>query len=300
MNTFRKNDTGAGVDDVQSKLCALGFLAEDKVSGVFDDDTIAALRAFCASNGVEFSVESPEKIWFALLDASYQLGDRTLYLRMPFFHGNDVLTLQNALSTLGFDCGAIDGIFGAHTELALRKFQTNMGLPTDGIVGAETYRAIKNLSFTWADKPVTSHRTAYLGFSRAADVLEFNPMCLFGTDEFSRSVAARMSNLAFATNPASKIVSADSLSVAPDPKMLLVRIALDRPSRDTGSPWVTYDEPETLALRLRSAIGAASTIPPRITVQLPGKTWETAGEGRSAQHYAITLLDALCVALLPE
>ena len=34
-----------------------------------------------------------------------------------------------------------------------------------------------------------------------------NALCLFGTQEFTRSVASRMSNLALATNPASKIVS---------------------------------------------------------------------------------------------
>ena len=50
--------------------------------------------------------------------------------------------------------------------------------------------------------------------ARAADVLEHNALCLFGTQEFTRSVASRMSNLALATNPASKIMSADSLLVA--------------------------------------------------------------------------------------
>ena len=42
------------------------------------------------------------------------------------------------------------------------------------------------------------------------------------------------------------------------------------------------------ALRLR---------PSRVAIELPGTTWEDAGEDRSAQHFAITLLDALCAAL---
>lgn len=299
MDTIRINDKGAVVEDVQGKLCSVGLLAEDQLTGVADEATMAALERFCAGNGLEYSDENMDKIWSRLIDASYQLGDRSLYLRMPFFHGNDVSDLQHALSTLGFDCGPVDGIFGAHTELALRKFQMNMGLPDDGIVGALTYRSLKNLSFTWADKPVTSAPTAYIGFSRAAEVLESKPLCLFGTDAFSRSVASRMSNLALATNPASKIVSAESLSVAPDSSMLLVHIVVNMPKNPSG-PLVQYDSPETLALRLRTAISAATTVPPRITVQLPGTTWETAGEGRSAQHFAITLLDALCSALLPE
>ena len=42
---------------------------------------------------------------------------------------------------------------------------------------------------------------------------------------------------------------------------------------------------------------ADAAAPSRIAVELPGTMWEDAGEGRSAQHFAITLLDALCSAL---
>ncbi|MBE6472924.1 MAG: peptidoglycan-binding protein, partial [Coriobacteriaceae bacterium] len=53
-----------------------------------------------------------------------------------------------------------------------------------------------------------------------------------------------------------------------------------------------------LALRMAPAINAAYRKKnPRINVELPGKTWEDAGEARSMQHYAIALLDALCSAL---
>lgn len=299
MGMFKLNETGAKVEDVQSRLRIVGLLTEDQCTGVVDGDTVAALETFCAQKGIKRVPENAQKIWAALVDDSYQLGDRSLFLRMPFFHGNDVKSLQHALSTLGFDCGNVDGIFGAHTELALRKFQMNMGLPDDGIVGALTYQTLKNLSFSWADKAETPRTTAYVGFSRAAEVLESNPLCLFGTDAFSRSVSSRMSNLAAATNPASKIVSAESLSVAPDPSMLLVHLVVDKPKVSAG-PLVQYESVDTLPLRLRTAISAAKTTPPRITIQLPGTMWEDAGEGRSAQHFAITLLDALCSALLTE
>ena len=230
------------------------------------------------------------------MDASFCLGDRTLYLRMPHFHGHDVQQLQKALSALGFACGDIDGIFGAFTELALRKFQTNLGLPTDGIAGAYTYAAIRNLHHSWEGKEAV-RGSSHLGFARAAGVLERNALCLFGTQEFTRSVASRMSNLALATNPASKIVSADNLLVAPDEQMLLVHIVL--PEEQTGNaPRVGFAPEETLSMRLESALEAAMQADPaRIAVELPGSMWEDAGVGRSAQHFAITLLDALCTAL---
>lgn len=296
MELIQKYDAGAAVEDVQGKLASLGFLQEAQVTGVFDEATEQALAAFCKSRDLPESSQVTDKVWAALLDATFQMGDRTLYLRMPYFHGNDVCQLQQALDALGFSCGPHDGIFGAYTEDALRKFQMNMGLPTDGIAGAFTFRAIASLHHSWEGK-TGPQDTVHMGFARAADVLESNALCLFGTDEFTRSVAARMSNLSLATNPASKIISAESLLVPPDDEMLLVHIVLSADQASENVPFVTFEDEDTLALRLRSAIGAASTVPPRIAICLPGDQWEDAGAGRSAQHFAITLLDALCVAL---
>ena len=297
MDTIKRNDTGAAVEDVQQRLVAAGCLAPDAVSGTFDDATVAALGAFCAKTGMPAAYEVDEKVWSALVDATFSLGDRTLYLRMPHFHGRDVHELQQVLSALGFACGVVDGIFGAHTEDALRKFQLNLGLPSDGIAGAYTYAAIRNLHHSWEGKAAI-HEVIHLGFARAADVLERNALCLFGTEEFTRSVASRMSNLSLATNPQSKILSADSLLVAPDDSMLLVHIVLPGEDAVQSVPRVTFGDESTLALRLEQAIAAArKTSPQRIAIELPGKAWEDAGEGRSAQHFAITLLDALCSAL---
>ena len=297
METIKQNDTGAAVEDVQQRLATIGMLHQAGVDGVFGETTAAAVRAFCAKSGLPASSEVTNKVWSALVDASYFLGDRTLYLRMPHFHGRDVTELQHALGALGFACGADDGIFGAYTELALRKFQLNLGLPADGIAGAYTYAAIRNLHHSWAGKEVI-RGTVHLGFARAASVLENNPLCLFGTDEFTRSVASRMSNLALATNPASKMVSAESLLVAPDANMLLVHIVLPGEITSEAVPRVSFEDEETLALRLETAIGVADAASPaRIALELPGTVWEDAGEGRSAQHFAITVLDSLCSAL---
>ena len=296
MNTIRLHNTGAAVEDVQQRLVRLGCLQSDAANGTFGEDTAAAVSAFRESAGLPATGEVDEKTWSALVDASFCLGDRTLYLRMPYFHGNDVRELQQALGALGFACGGTDGIFGAYTELALRKFQTNLGLPTDGIAGAYTYAAIRNLHHSWEGKEAV-RGSSHLGFARAAGVLERNALCLFGTQEFTRSVASRMSNLALATNPASKIVSADNLLVAPDEQMLLVHIVL--PEEQTGNaPRVGFAPEETLSMRLESALEAAMQADPaRVAVELPGSMWEDAGVGRSAQHFAITLLDALCTAL---
>jgi peptidoglycan hydrolase-like protein with peptidoglycan-binding domain len=298
MKTIKLGDSGAAVEDVQHRLALIGLLDETCVDGVFGEQTAAAVRDFRAKAGLPEGDEIDEHSWSALVDASYSIGDRTLYLRMPYFHGHDVLELQQALGALGFLSGHLDGIFGASTESGVRKFQRNMGLPSDGIVGAYTFAAIRNLHHSWEGKRPSSHQVS-MSFARAADVLEENALCLFGTDDFTRGVASRMSNLSLATNPTSKIVSADSLLVRPDDSMLLVRIALpgDVPV-DDQAPRVSFEPDDTLSLRMAPAVAAAQcNAPSRLTVELPGTMWEDAGEARSMQHYAITLLDALCAAL---
>lgn len=297
MDTIKKYDTGAAVEDVQLRLAAIGLLDPSEADGEFGEETAVAFRAFCRSAGLPVTDEIDEKAWSALVDASFQLGDRTLYLRMPYFHGQDVKDLQRALAILGFDCGNIDGIFGAHTEDALRKFQLNLALPTDGIAGAYTFEAIRNLRHSWEDREVVSGLGG-VGFARAADVLESNALCVFGTTDFTRSVASRISNLSLATNPTSTILSADSLLVTPDERMLKVQIVLPDQPTPEGMPRVSYEEGGSLARRLRSAIARADEYAgSRLAVELPGTMWADAGEERTAQHFAITLLDAFCAAL---
>ncbi len=58
--------------------------------------------------------------------------------------GKSVKELQTALRDLGFDVGAVDGVFGAQTEKAVKSFQAanEFGLEVDGIVGRATWKAI--------------------------------------------------------------------------------------------------------------------------------------------------------------
>lgn len=301
MKTIEQGAKGAAVEDIQQRLHLVGFLDESDVDGVFGQRTADAVRAFCGKhncgldNAAAEAGQVDDKVWAALVDATYNLGDRTLHLRMPYFHGHDVLQLQQALGALGFFCGSEDGVFGAHTEDALRKFQMNLGLPSDGIAGAYTYAELHHLQHSWVGKGA-HHKVGPLGFARAADVLDRNSLCLFGMDEFTRSVASRMSNLALATNPSSKILSAEMLSVEPNEDMLLVQIATD--AGDDSTPTVVYADDDSLAGRLEGALDMArARNPKRVRIVLPETQWMEAGAERSAQHFAITLLDALCVVL---
>ncbi|KXB48959.1 putative bacteriochlorophyll 4-vinyl reductase [Umbribacter vaginalis] len=300
MNIIEPQSSGDAVEDVQMRLVSLGLLTDDNVTGTFDETTARAIAAFRSSMHLPQGTTVDEKVWNALVDASYRLGDRTLFLRLPYFHGNDVVELQKALGALGFTPGKEDGMFGPHTEDALRKFQLNLGLPSDGIAGAYTYRALHNLHFSWEGKhplkmPVT------MGFARASEALERSSFCFFGTCEFTRDVARRMANLATATNPQAHAVCADELSVAPPSDMILVHIVLCDEPQPSDIPQVSYDEtlaPERFASHVEVALRAAAQKQhKRVALVLPGTCWMQAGEQRTAQHYAISLLDALCAAL---
>ena len=231
------------------------------------------------------------------------LGARLLYLRTPNFHGDDVEQLQTALMALGFACGVVDGVFGAYTEGALRKFQLNMGLDADGIAGVDTYATINRLNNAWKDKPLLEGQ-AYMGFARVADVLERHAICLFGTGPFTRKIASYMSNLALATNPLSKIMSADSLLVAPDESMILAHIVLPCDVTDANVPRVACDDMVSLARRLTAAMNAAQCQheaghPMRIAIEvpLPGDGMDELQIDRLAHHDAINVLDSFCLAL---
>lgn len=294
MEPIKEGQSGAAVEDIQTRLSKIELLQNDDVTGVFDAKTKAALINFCEICDIEERDCVDSEVWEHLVEASYSLGDRTLYLRAPHFAGADVKQLQKILGTMGFSCGEEDGVFGTSTEWGLRQFQQNMGLPNDGICGAFTYQSIRNLHHSWEGKSALVGQTV-LSFARAAKVLESNKVCLFGTDEFTRSIAKKMSNLALATTPASKIVSADALSVPPTDDMLLFEIKL---GKESDCSFVVYSEDDNMPTKLGNMIkDAYQKKPHRICVLIENKTWFDAGEERSAQHYAINLLDALCINL---
>ncbi|CAM5278344.1 MULTISPECIES: peptidoglycan-binding protein [Streptomyces] len=57
--------------------------------------------------------------------------------------GWGVVEAQCLLRHRGFDPGAVDGIVGENTIRAVKRFQTKSGLPADGIVGPDTWEALR-------------------------------------------------------------------------------------------------------------------------------------------------------------
>ncbi len=56
--------------------------------------------------------------------------------------GGEVKEVQRRLKQWGYYSGSVDGIYGANTIAAVKKFQKKNGLTADGICGKTTYQAL--------------------------------------------------------------------------------------------------------------------------------------------------------------
>ncbi|MBQ3077341.1 MAG: spore cortex-lytic enzyme [Clostridia bacterium] len=56
--------------------------------------------------------------------------------------GEQVRQVQQALRDLGYEVGAVDGVYGSRTRAAVLAFQRDRGLTQDGVAGRETLAAL--------------------------------------------------------------------------------------------------------------------------------------------------------------
>lgn len=155
MRTLRRGDRGREVVDLQTRLNSLGFdLGNRGIDGVFRRETELAVKAFQQSLGILADGFVGPITWREIVEAGYRPGGRLLYLRQPPFRGADVLELQRMLNDLGFDPGAVNGLFDARTARAVRDFQKNAGLQVDGVIDAAVFKVLG----TYAAQTLGTHQ----------------------------------------------------------------------------------------------------------------------------------------------
>ena len=143
---LRLGDRGPEIAELRARLTRLGLLADSTPVDVFDDDVDRAVRHFHQERGLTIDgIVGPHTLR-QLEEARWQLGDRSLaFTPGHLMRGDDVVALQRRLTSLGFDAGRIDGIFGQQTDAALREFQRGVGVEPDGTAGVQTFRALERL-----------------------------------------------------------------------------------------------------------------------------------------------------------
>src|SRR2546427_5476482 len=145
MAILERGARGGPVRDLQARLAALGYEIDPHEHSLLGPSTEQAVRGFQQRRQLLVDGQVDEQTWNELVEAGYSLEDRVLYLRYPYFRGDDVRALQAGLNLLGFDAGKEDGIFGGRTDRAVHDFQRNVGMPPDGIVGITTVEALRRL-----------------------------------------------------------------------------------------------------------------------------------------------------------
>ncbi|MDS0133085.1 MULTISPECIES: N-acetylmuramoyl-L-alanine amidase [unclassified Amycolatopsis] len=150
MRVLRRGDAGPDVAEIRSILAGMDLLPPVTGTDVYDTFDVAvehAVRAFQQRRGLMTDGIVGPATFQALKGASYHLGSRPLsYMIASPVHGDDVFTLQERLTELGFDAGRPDGYFGPATERALKTFQRDMRLTPDGMCGPATIRELHRLS----------------------------------------------------------------------------------------------------------------------------------------------------------
>ena len=138
--------------DVQTRLREFGLTITDEPAA-FGESTKRAVREFQQQRGILVDGIVGPHTWSEIVEASWHLGDRDLYLKHPMMRGDDVTALQSRLNALGFDAGKVDGIFGPATDRAVRGFQKEYAVAGDGIFGLMSHAALVGLR---VDRPATA------------------------------------------------------------------------------------------------------------------------------------------------
>jgi N-acetylmuramoyl-L-alanine amidase len=131
-------------------------LSSTNEGDVFDDETTALVESFQRSRGLPLTGVVDALTYERLGEASWQLGQRLLYLTRPMLRGDDVAELQVLLAQLGFNPGRIDGIFGSHTQGALGEFQRNCALNESATLTKETLLTLRRVRATNAVKSLVT------------------------------------------------------------------------------------------------------------------------------------------------
>ena len=187
-------DKGAHVSAVQAAIIRNGFTLKGGVTGVFDKNTLRALKNFQKVVGLRASgvVDAPTaKVLKVSADATtttiapvtttvaptttlpavvYPLTVDTLPVRGA--KGASVLAVQKALVIAGISVkGGVDGMFGSGTTSSLAAFQGAKGLPATGLLDASTASALGLVAPVAAPAPAPTVSAAAANTSAIAGKL---------------------------------------------------------------------------------------------------------------------------------
>jgi peptidoglycan hydrolase-like protein with peptidoglycan-binding domain len=145
------------VRSLQRRLAADGF-EPGPIDGLYGPRTAAATQRFQAASGlITDGIAGPR----TLTELTSPVP--ALYPGAGYGPGGSRLVrhLQRLLTRAGYGPGPVDGVYGPHTERAVRRFQAARRLPIDGIADPQTVVALATRSqAVGTTRPATSPGTA--------------------------------------------------------------------------------------------------------------------------------------------
>jgi peptidoglycan hydrolase-like protein with peptidoglycan-binding domain len=133
-----QGSTGADVRRLQRILVMVKLMDYTGIDGTFGPKTKHSVQSFQEGEGLTIDGIVGAATWGALP------ADPNTPQLAHGAHGATIKALQKGLrkyngSGSPTDPGPIDGIFGSHTESAVRHYQSEHGVAVDGIVGDRTW-----------------------------------------------------------------------------------------------------------------------------------------------------------------
>ena len=204
--TLRPGMSGNDVKSVQSRLDKLGYYF-GSLDGVYGAETVAAVQAFQARNGLTADGKVGANTVKILYSSSAIAADSSVATPTPTpsygtaptrtlregSTGEDVKSVQRRLMSLGYYTGAVDGNYGSSTVAAVAAFQLRNNLSADGVAGNRTYKKLYSSSALAAISTPTASTST--GVSRPTRLLYSG--C---TGEDVKSVQQRLKDLGYLTD----------------------------------------------------------------------------------------------------
>lgn len=158
---IREKSKGEPVTKLQTRLKELGYY-EGELTGVCDEDTVAAIKLFEGKHGLvadgEMSAADQQVLYGATaMEASVVVTPSptptvqppTKTLR-PGDKDDEVKLLQQRLKDLGYYTGNITGVYNDATTEAVKAFQKKSSLEQDGVLGPITRTVLYGVNAIYA------------------------------------------------------------------------------------------------------------------------------------------------------
>ncbi len=142
--TLKEGSKGEYVVELQTKLKALGFYSAS-VDGFFGAGTTAAVKRYQNAIGLPADGIVGPATWAKLDQFSERPPSENPVIKFGST-GDYVVILQSKLKILGYFYPSITGSFGTETENAVKAFQRDNNLLSDGIVGKATWVKLYELT----------------------------------------------------------------------------------------------------------------------------------------------------------